>query len=136
MSDSKLRVWYGFAKLTKKIVKKRQLVIFFENENYGIDKNDKFINQKIDISYIRFQTAGEAEDAKYSNRTFLKYGSFIDEKPYYGDIELVLENNFKADENNVSIQEREEIRKALRKDYYGVYDVPKIRLGQTSLIFA
>lgn len=137
-----LRVWYGYAKLTKKTIKKHQLVIFFENSNYNKEKNLKWINQKIHIIYTRFQNEGEASDAQHSNRMFTKYGYFIDEKPFFGNIEKVLNQNFLADLNNVSEEERTKIKDLLRKAYYNVYKIPKIKennynkkTGQISFIF-
>jgi hypothetical protein len=138
---SNLRVWYGFAKLTKKIVKKRELVIFFENSCHAPWKKDKSIQQKMHVLYTRFQNMGEAADGKKCNRIFLKYGYFIDEKPFFGDIERVLENNFLADENNVCEEERYKIRNILRQGYYRVYNLPMqpscdYKTKQFTMIFA
>ena len=128
-----LRVWYGFAKLTKKAVKKRQLVIFFENQ-YSY-KNDAWIEQKIQVVHIRNQTKDEIKDCHLVSRTFTKYGYFIDDKPFLGNIERVLEKNFLADSKNVSEKERQKIRDKLREAYYRVYNIEKKQTGQQAIIF-
>jgi hypothetical protein len=130
---SYLRVWYGFAKLTKKIVKKRELVIYFENSYWW--KSEQWIQQKIHVVHVRHQTVEECKDCDLSIRFFSKYGYFIDEKPYFGDIELVLEQNFLADANNVSEDERNIIRDKLRQAYYRVYDVNPKQEKQLKFIF-
>jgi hypothetical protein len=130
---SKLRVWYGFAKLTKKAVRKHELAIYFENE-YS-HKNESWIEQKIHVVHVRNQTELESGDKVNSNRTFTKYGYFIDQKPFYGDIELVLDQNFKADSNHVSEEERSEIREKLRSAYYSVYKVEPRNVDQLKLEF-
>jgi hypothetical protein len=131
MSD--LRVWYGFSKLTKKAVRKHELAIYFEN-GYSF-KNEDWIFQKLHIVHVRKQTIGEAGDNQLCNRMFMKYGYFIDEKPYFGDIEAVLEQNFLADSNNVPEDERNIIRDKLRQAYYQVYDVKPIQEKQLKFIF-
>lgn len=116
-----LKVWYGYARLTKKIVKKKQLVIFYENDNHNREKNEAWVRQKINVIYERFQTEKEKQDALSSNRTFTKYGYFIDNKPYSGNIDLVLEQNFKVESNNVSLEERTTIRDKLKLAYRTQY---------------
>lgn len=126
-----LRVFYGFAKLTSKVVRKAELAVFFENDNHNARRNEEFIRKILHVVYIRNQTPGEAADAKGSNRMFTKYSYFIDEKPWRGDIDRALRQNFLADENNVSLQEREEIREKLRAEYFKVYgrrELPQLKL--------
>lgn len=131
--DKKFRVFYGFAKLTKKIVRKKELAIYYEN--CSVNSNDKFIKQKIHIVHERIQTLQEMTDFDIGNRSFTKYGYFIDDKRWNGNIERILEDNFIAEENHVSANERTIIREKLRKEYYSFYKVEKKIKGQQTLIF-
>jgi hypothetical protein len=107
---SRERVWYGFSKLTKKIMRQRELAVIFENCGSG---DDRWIAQRIHIAYTRRQTVLEAEDGKQSNRSYTKYSYFIDDKKFKGDINAVLLENYNADRNNVIEKERKEIMKCL-----------------------
>lgn len=109
-----LNVYYGFSKLTKKIVRKPELAVYFENANHNSQKNLSFIERRMHIVHTRKQSMKEMEDADMANRTFVKYGYFIDEKPFNGNIEQVLEYNFLADQNHVSNKERSVLREKLR----------------------
>lgn len=135
IKNKKLKVFYGFAKLTPKIVRKKELVIFFENDNNNISKNEKFVNQKIKVIYTRFQTKKEKSVAIDSNRMFTKYGYFIDDKRWKGNIERVLEDNYVADKNHLTAKEREKIRNLLRTNYFEFYNIDKKTPIQTALIF-
>jgi hypothetical protein len=116
-----LRVFYGYAKLTKKLVRKAELSVFFENDGHNAAKNEESIRKILHVVHVRNQTPGEASDAQGSTRMFTKYSYFIDQRPWNGDIDRALEQNFKADENNVTREEREEIRRKLRVAYLSVY---------------
>jgi len=131
----KLRVFYGFTKLTPKIVRKPELAIWFENANNNKAQNDKFIDKRIDVVYTRYQTKAESSDSKFSNRIFTKYGYIINEKPFLGQIDLVLERNFIDDSKNVYLWERRLINKLLRKRYFEFYDIDHKSIGQQVLIF-
>lgn len=131
--QKKFKVYYGFSKLTKKIVRKRELAIYYENATSF--SNLKFIQQKIHIVHERIQTMDEMTDFDIGNRSFTKYGYFIDEKPWCCDIEKILEENFVAEENHVTKKERLDIRDKLRKEYYSFYRIDKKPVGQQSLIF-
>jgi hypothetical protein len=111
---SRDRVWYGFSKLTKKVMRKRELAIIYENCGNG---DDRLVTQKIHIAYTRRQTVLEAEDGKNSNRSYTKYSYFIDDKKFKGDINAVLLENYNADSKNVSEKERKEIMKCLLDKY-------------------
>lgn len=129
-----MRVWYGYTKLTKKAVRKRELAIFFENSNSGNhQRKERFITRRITIVYERYQTKEEREDGRHCNREFIKYGYFIDAKPFYGDIDKVLQVNFEADKNHVSIEERKEIRDKLRKAYFECYNIEEKKQQQLKL---
>lgn len=129
----KFRVFYGFAKLTKKIVRKKELAIYYEN--CSAYSNDKFIKQKIHIVHERIQTLQEMTDFDIWNRSFTKYGYFIDDKRWNGNIEMILEDNFIAEENHVSKNERAVVREKLRKEYFSFYKVEATLKGQQTLIF-
>jgi len=118
----RLRVFYGYTRLKNKTAKKPELAVFFENGNNNLERNDKFIKMFLQVVHVRYQTKGEVEDAEFSNRMFTKYSYFIDEKPWNSNIDRVLLQNFNADENNVSLQEREEIRGKLRTEFFKFYD--------------
>jgi hypothetical protein len=131
----KYLVFYGFAKLTKKAIKKRSVVIQYANTwNYN-DKQKRYIEQKMHIVHQRFQTKDEVTDAPFSNRSWTKWEYFPDDKRWKGNIDLVLENNFVAESNHVSLKERNEIRTKLEKEYYSFYNLPRKQKGQISLIF-
>lgn len=116
MPEKLLKVYYGYQKLNK-IRKKRALCIYFENDNNNPEKNLKTIDREIYLVYTRFQTKDEAKDAKESNRMFYCASMFIDNKTFKGDIDKVLEHNHQADQNHVSIEERDLIKEKL-KDYF------------------
>ncbi len=134
---SKYLVFYGFAKLTKKIVRKKSLVIQFANfsEGYFNERRQKYIKQKMHIVYQRYQTIEEAEDSKKSNRSWTKWEYFVEDKKWKNNIDLVLQDNFYADEKNVTLQERESIKKKLRSQYFAVYNIEDEIKGQQLMIF-
>lgn len=118
----KLFVYYGFRKLTPKAIRKPQLVVFFENANNNPSKNEEWVNRRIEVVYKREQTESEKIDSSHNNRMFTEYGYFIEDKPYNGDIEKVLNQNFEADKNHVSKAEREKIRTKLKEAYKTCYE--------------
>jgi len=120
-------VYYGYSKLTKKVILKRELAIYFENSDCNPVKNEEWIKRRMTIIYTRRQSEEEVKDSNIVNRSFTKYSFFIDDKPYYGDIEKVLSVNFKADRNHVCEKERLIIKDLLREGYYRCYNVPKSR---------
>ena len=109
-----LRVWYGVDRLNK-IMKKPAVSVVYENERYNSDKNERKVKQRMDVAYMRYQTDGEADDAENCSRVFHVYTMYIFEKPYKGDIEFLLNQNYLADENHVSAEEREIIRTKLNE---------------------
>lgn len=130
-----LRVFYGYAKLGK-VIKKPALKIIFENGDNNPDRNLTRVKSWMHVVYTRVQTKEEATDATDSNRMFTVYEHFIDEKPISGDLDFLLDQNFKADSNYVSIKEREEIRRKLREAYTQVYKKqPTIRNRQLVINF-
>lgn len=111
-----MRVFYGWTRINK-TRKKEALSVIFENGRQNEDRTQLFIKRMQDTVYTRFQTEGEAKDAVFSNRMFTEFNIPIAEKPFYGDLEALLRDNYHADENNVSKAERERIREELRKAY-------------------
>lgn len=113
---SNLRVWYGFTRLTKKMVRKRELAIWFENEWAG--NNEEWVAKRCNIAAVRNQTKKEADDGTSANRRFTKYSYLIDDKKTFkGDIDAVLQQNFEADKNNVDAELLNEIGELLLKKY-------------------
>lgn len=115
----KLYVYYGWAKLNK-IMKKESLMIIYTNgvtgPRVGKDGNDgvsKFMN----IAYKRKQTEEEAKDAQWHNRIYTCYEIYMDDRFIKGSLEAALNENNKADQNNVSKNERDKIKDILRRMY-------------------
>lgn len=117
---SNLNVWYGWSVINK-IRKKPSLSVIFDNGGGHTERGIKSLQRFQKTFYTRKQTIEEAEDAKYNNKIFTEYNTFILEKPFYGDIDKVLDNNYKADINNVSEEVLQEIKLALKKGYEQFY---------------
>lgn len=115
----KLRVFYAFAKITPKIVRKPCIVILYENG--WSTRNDFSINKRFKVIHTRFQTEKEIEDGQYINRMYTEFRYFINEAPWNGDIDAILHDNFEADKNNVSEIERQIIRQKLISEVQGFY---------------
>jgi hypothetical protein len=118
-------VYYGFARLTKKVVRKRSVAIYYSNcKNYHSERQQRYIRQKMHIVYERFQTKGESEfcgTEDGSNRSWTKWEYFVDDSKWNGNLDVVLAHNYDVEENNVSVEEREQIRQALRKGFNNHY---------------
>jgi hypothetical protein len=128
-----LKVFYGFAKLTKKMARKREVVIQYENGKSN--RNLEYLERRMVIIHTRNQTTEEMESSLGSHRMFTKWGYFVDDKRWKSNLDLVLENNFEVEENHVSKKERQEIRNKLEKEYYSFYNLERKPKGQQSLIF-
>lgn len=143
-NQRKLRVFYGWAKLNNTI-KKKSLRVIFENENHNIAKNDIFIRKALQLVHTRYQTEDESKDAEGHHRVFSCYETFIDKSPFKGDLDKLLLNNFNADSNHVSVEERQEILIKLRKAYFEHYKIKsypptvdyvnKDKSGQLKILF-
>ena len=128
-----MRVWYGIDKLNK-IMKKPAISVVFENEPGGdFIKREKKVHQRMHVVHVRRQTEAEESDAVKSNRIFTTWSMFLYEKPYNGDIEFLLQQNYIADKNHVSETQRKEIMKKLRKKALELY--PDAKKGGTQLKF-
>lgn len=112
-------------------MKKPELQIIYENCHSL--KNETSVKKWITVVYTRRQTEAECTDAEGKTRMFTKWGYFIDDKPWYGDIEKVLKDNFEAEANHVSEEEREIIRQKLREEYYSFYKRKPLKVRQLEL---
>lgn len=101
---SDLKVFYGWSRMNK-IRKKRAISVIFENCQGARNRGEQLLKRMQDTCYVRKQTVGEAADGGYKNRIFTEYSLFIDEKPFNGDLESVLQCNYESDQNNVSPDE-------------------------------
>lgn len=113
------KVWYGFDKLSK-IRKQRALRIKFENSDARYDRKMNHVI-RMGKTVERFQSIEEVKSKGPAFKEFTDYVLFIDKKPFFGNIEAVLETNFQADINHCSEKERELIRTELRKIYRDAY---------------
>lgn len=115
---ARLRVFYGWCKLGK-IRKREGISIIYENEEGVADHhrmNRSFLSAQYNVCW-RYQTEGEASDAKQLNRVFTEYCIFMDDKHIAGSLEEALRANSEADRYNVSPAERKRIADELRKWY-------------------
>lgn len=128
-------MFYGFAKLTKKAVRKRSVVIQYANTHNYNDRQKKYIEQKMHIVHQRFQTKAESENRTNSNRSWTKWEYFVDDKRWNGNLEAVLHDNFVAEANIVSLKERTEIKEKLDKAYYEFYKLERKPKGQQQILF-
>lgn len=67
--------------------------------------------------YTRFQTDEEALDAEGINRMYTEYSIYLDHKKIKGSLKAALQENFTADSNHVSEEERETIRQKMHAAY-------------------
>lgn len=124
-------VYYGWAKINK-IRKKEAISVIFEND-YIPERNKNSVSKMQNTVYVRRQTPGEEKDAQLSNRAFTEYSIFMDDKKIKGSLNLALKQNFLADENNVSEEERLLIKEALKKKYLEDHPYYKEPIVQLSL---
>lgn len=115
---SKLKVYYGWAKIGK-IRKKRALSVMFENEIQGCrsDRGQRCLRTIQDTVFERYQTEKEEEEGKHQNQIFTEYSLFLDEKSINGSLERCLLINNEADKNHVTKAMRDRISDALRKAF-------------------
>ena len=114
--QSNLNVWYGWS-VVNKVRKKPALSVIFDNGGGDTDRAQKSIKRFQNTFFVRKQTISEALDGKLQNRVFTEYSSFVFEKPFNGNLEKLLENNYNADINNVNEDQLIKIKKALRDGY-------------------
>lgn len=119
---SDLRVFYGWSRLNK-IRKKRAISVIFENCQGARNRGEQLLKRMQDTCYVRKQTIGEAGDGEFSNRIFTEFSLFIDEKPFDGDLDSILQCNYEADLNNVLPDDLESIKKALKEGFRKSYPV-------------
>lgn len=116
LKNKYLRVFYGWAKVSK-IRKKEAISVIFENENMREEKTLRAIAKYQHTVYVRQQTETELQDAINSNRVFSEYSIFLSDKLLHGSLELALKANSDADKNHVEADERIKIANALREHY-------------------
>ena len=124
-------VYYGWTKINK-IRKKEAISVIFEND-YIPERNKNSVSKMQNTVYVRSQTPGEEKDADGSVRAFTEYSIFMDDKNIKGSLEQSLKQNFLADENNVSEEERLLIKEALKKKYLEEHPFYKEPIVQLSL---
>ena len=116
---SRLKVYYGWAKLGK-VRKRESISVVFENEA-GVGSHHrmgKTLTKLQETVFERFQTADEAMDAECVNRVFTEYAIFLDDPKIKGSLERALHFNSESDKNYVSQKVRMEIAEKLRAAYY------------------
>lgn len=118
-TKSKLRVWYGWEKLTK-VRKRPALVILFENSTHNYDRKMNHV-KRLNPVCMRYQSNAEAEGAETFYREFVQFRLFLEHKAFKGDVEKLLQDNYVADKNHATPEEREEIRTQLRNAFRGFY---------------
>lgn len=136
MKMSKLKVYYGWAKIGN-VRKKRSLSVMFENEVQGCrsERGQRCLQTMQDTVFERYQTEEEEMDARQQNRIFTEYCLFLDEKPIKGSLEKCLQINNEADRNHVSKAMRNRIEEALRKSFLLANPGYKDPNGQLTLNF-
>lgn len=136
MKMSKLKVYYGWAKIGN-VRKKRSLSVMFENEVQGCrsDRGQRCLKTIQETVFERYQTEEEEMDARQQNRIFTEYCLFLDEKPIKGSLEKCLQINNEADKNHVSKAMRNRIEEALRKSFLLANPGYKDPNGQLTLNF-
>lgn len=130
VSDSPLRVFYGWSKVNK-IRKKEAISVVYENDSQKEERTMRFIKKMMDVVYVRNQTNDEKKGVEEAIRMFTEYSIFMDDKHVKRSLTRALKINFEADKNNVSQEERETIREKLREFYISThpdYKEPVIQL--------
>lgn len=133
---SRLRVYYGWAKLGK-IRKREAISIIYENEE-GVAEHHrmgKVLQKAQHTVFWRYQSDEEAQEAKHINRVFTEYSVFMDDKKIRGSLEAALRQNSLYDQKNVSLAERTKIADALRKWYMSEHRDYKEPIRQLTLNF-
>lgn len=93
-----MKVYYGIDRLNK-VMKKPCFTVLYLNTDQGfLEYHEKKIKQRMNVFYEREQSEGEWLDAKKSNRIFTVYHCFIYEKPFNGNLDFILHNNYCAEE--------------------------------------
>ena len=124
-----LSVYYGWAKINK-IRKKEAISVIYENCSIP-PRSQNFVSKMQNTVYVRRQTPNEEKDALLNSRSFSEYSIFMNDKRIKGSLRLALQENFLADRNDVSEEERNEIRSKLEKAYMDMhpdYKEPYIQL--------
>ena len=109
-----MKVYYGWCRINKiRVIE--GISVIYENDSYGaIVRKQSFLSKMQDTVFVRNQTKDEEKDAKHSNRAFTEYRILMNSKHIKNSLNEALNQNFKADENNVSEKVRVEIKNKLR----------------------
>lgn len=110
---SKLRVYYGWARMNK-IRKREAISVIFENCQQNGEHAEKFLKRMQNTVFVRYQTDEEAKDAVGVNRMYTEYSIFLDHRNIGGSLNAALQENHTADGGHVPEKERNEIRDKLR----------------------
>lgn len=119
-NQSNLKVYYGWSVMNK-IRRKQSLSVIFENAEDWSGRSLVSVSRLQNTCFVRLQTEQEALDGSQQNRTLTEFSLFLNEKPFYGDLESVLETNRQADINNVPEEILIQIKLALRKGFKSSY---------------
>lgn len=117
---SKLRVYYGWARLNK-IRKREAISVVFENSLQNGEHATRFLKRIQDTVYVRFQTDEEATSAKGINRMYTEYSIFLDHKNIRGSLKVALQENHIADSNHVPENVRNDIRDKLKHAFLSTH---------------
>lgn len=117
MQKVTFKVYYGWAKLNK-VQKKEALTVIYVNDvvpprinRDGMDGVTKYMK----VAWVRDQTADEMSGAPNANKIYTSFSIFLDK--YNGSLKGVLDENDRADMEQVSEIERDNIYKALERAY-------------------
>lgn len=122
LGKSRLRVYYGWAKLGK--VRKREAIsVIFENQAGVADHHrmGKTLSKAQETVYWRYQTDKEANGAENCNRVFTEYSVFLDDPKIRGSLERALQINSLSDQYNLGEAKRKEIAARLRQSYMSAH---------------
>lgn len=134
ITNKRLRVFYGWAKVNK-IRKKEAISVVFENDCQREERTMRFINKMIDVVYVRDQTEEEKMGAEGAPRMFTEYSVFLSDKSIRGSLERAIKYNSEYDSKNVSEREREIIAAKLRESYLDTHPDYKEPIVQLQLKF-
>ena len=117
---STLSVYYGWSILNK-IRRKPAISVIFENEQSFSERKNLTISRLQRTCFVRKQTKLEAEDGKKQNRILTEHSMFLNEKPFNGDLNALLDCNYQADINNVPEEVLIQIKASLKKGFSSAY---------------
>lgn len=117
-TTKRLRVFYGWAKVNK-IRRKEGISVIFENDYQKEERTLRFINRMQTTVYVRDQTEQEKIGIEKAIRSYTEYSEFLSD--FQDSLELTLRNNYEADCNNVSEEERLLIASKLKESFLAAH---------------